>query len=73
VIAVLFVTAESAINTLEGSAVAVRTLDGMEAVGVLHRHVPPDGSQTQVRITAVTGNALILGTDIRNLAEIVVP
>jgi hypothetical protein len=73
VIAVLFVSEESAIHALEGCAVAVRTLDGVEAVGVLHRHVPPDGTQTQVHITAVLGGALILDADIRNFAEIVVP
>jgi hypothetical protein len=73
VITVQFITGESAIYALEGSAVAVTTLDGVEAVGVLNRHVPPDGTQTQVHITEVTSGQLILGTDIRNFAEIVVP
>ncbi|MGH3300399.1 MAG: hypothetical protein ACRDOK_01750 [Streptosporangiaceae bacterium] len=73
VIYVQYATPSSAIHALEGVAVAVKTHDGVEAVGIVEQHIPPDGTTTQVHIRDILTDELILGTDIRNFAEIVVP
>ena len=72
--AVKFLSPETACNVLEGLGVHVTTHDGVEATGVLEHYIPRDGHATMIRIYAVTDpEHLILGTDIRNLAKIVVP
>jgi hypothetical protein len=72
-VTVTFISAESAINMLEGTAVVATTLDGVEAIGILERFIPLDGTRTMVKIVDIISDDLILGTDIRNFKEIVVP
>jgi hypothetical protein len=72
-IVVEFFVPESAISVLDGTAVCATTRDGVQAVGILTPFVPRDGTRTMVQIREVVSDELVLATDIRNLAEIVVP